>query len=221
MRSYKTKRRHKRIISIVIIAASMVAFAVGVYFFLPRDKQVAALPTGTLMPTVPMEPTASPVAPSPTPYPPGSTWDLAADGLAKWQLRILLSDLNQFWEAYMAPEGLMNCAAASRLISKADPAVIEGLQSECAKVRETGVFDTSLPLSKLALTASELSQQKRFVGLQLDTTREWPLEVRYLSDNGLKGIVTMERVIYTVILVYEDGMWRVTGLNTLTEGEDF
>ena len=115
----------------------------------------------------------------------------------------------------------MDCAKALDLVSQSKPATREGLLAECAIAQENGVFDTSLPLDKLALVGAEMAPDKGYIGLQLDTTKEWPSEVRFITDNALKKIVTMSRTKYNVILLYEEGMWRVVSLKALIEGEDF
>jgi len=221
MKSYIVKKRKRNFIVLTLIIVVIAAVAAGFFLFFPSDDEVATLPTQTSLPTATLEPTAALDLPSPTPYPPGNEWDLSAGELTSWQLRFLLTDLNKFWTVYMAPEGLMDCATALEIVSKSEPATREGILAECAIVQENGVFDTSLPLDKLTLVAAEMDPDSGFIGIQLDTTKEWPSEVRFIADNALKKVVAMNRTKYNLILLYEEGLWRVVSLKTLIEGADF
>lgn len=221
MKSYQTRTRKRRISIIALLVITAVVVGGGLYLLIPCQEEIADTPTDFPAATKLPVSAATQIMSTPTPYPSGDQWDLAAGSLAEWQLGIVLNDLQEFWAAYMSPEGLIDCRAAIDLVAKASPAAEEGILAECAMVQENGLFETNLPLSRLKVTEVQLAPEKGYIALQLDTTKDWPAQVRYLADNGLKNVVPMSRVVYNVVLIFEEGMWRLVSLQRFVAGEDF
>lgn len=191
----------------------------GWWFYIrPSEVLPTPSPTATISPTetyVSLEPTTTA-----TPYPNPETWDLSQE-FEEWQIARVIQDLGKFWSAYMSPEGIINCNAALELLHSGNENARQSIIDRCEKVVEQGYFIKELPLHLLEVDKIFYHPDENYIVVRLDTRTEWQRETRFIIDNGLGEVVTVNRTLYDVAMRFEDGLWRVAAIDFKLQGVDW